>query len=97
MVKRASTCQPCSVRVQGLPTKVSRIVTPFTLGEFMQEQMEGPIWELAEPFRCPWGRAGCSGIERLPDACLQPFDPESEPVADEEAPAVGVPVEVSAC
>lgn len=85
MVVRASVCKPCSTKVTGLPTKVSHVITPLTGAAALQESIEGPVWLLAEPFRCPFGRAWCDGVDRMPDACLRPFDPESkpEPVAED--------------
>jgi hypothetical protein len=67
------------VRVQGLPTTVSHIAGVNNLGDLVREAAEGPLWMLAEPFRCPMGQAGCTGIDRMPDACLRPFDPQSKP------------------
>lgn len=81
-VKRPSACEPCSAKLLGLPTKVSHVITPLTMGAAIRELLEGPVWMLAEPFRCPLGAADCSGVDRLPDACLQPFDPASEPGAE---------------
>jgi hypothetical protein len=95
MVMRASVCKPCSAKVQGLPTKVSHVITPISVMAVLQEQIEGPVWLLAEPFRCPFNVDGCTGVDRMPDQCLRPFDPESEPEPAAEDTPVGVPVEAA--
>lgn len=79
MIVRASVMETCSALRQGVPVKVSHIVTPVDFVQAVREAFEGPVWMLAEPLRCPHGRANCPGIDRMPDACLRPFDPESDP------------------
>lgn len=79
MIVHASRCAPCSALRVGVPVTVVQLVQPRTLAEHIQAGLEGPVWMLAEPVRCPQGVAGCQGIERMPDACLRPFDPESAP------------------
>lgn len=90
MVIHASKCEPCSARVLGLPTIVAHVAPPA-----LQEVFEGPVWVLAEPFQCPFRRAGCGGIDRMPDACLRPFDPESVPEPAAADIQAGAPVEVA--
>ena len=94
MIVRASACEPCSARKLGLPTTVSHLSTAVNRADVIQEVLEGPVWVLAEPLPCPFGISGCLGIAKLPDACLRPFDPESEPVPEAEAEDLGRPVTV---
>lgn len=51
----------------------------------------GRLW-LAGAFLHDFGRSYCPGIDRYPDACLRPFDPESAP----EPVAEGAPVSTDA-
>ena len=95
MVMRASVCKPRSTKVTGLPTRVSHVITPLTGAAALQEVIEGPVWMLAEPLRCPHGRSYCPGIDRYPDACLRPFDPESAPEPVAEDVQTGKPVEAA--
>ena len=92
MIVRASKCEPCSARLVGVPVKVAFVVEPITLMAALQQELEGPVWSLAEPMHCPGRAAGCEGVDRYPDACLRPFDPESAP----EPVAVDTPVSTEA-
>lgn len=93
MVVRPAMCEPCSARVVGLPTVVAALTQPGDPDHaYMQTRLEGPVWRLAQPFRCPTEQAGCGGLECMPDACLRPFDPESTP----EPEQVDKPVDVTA-
>lgn len=89
-VRRTSRCEPCSALLLGVPAQVSHLQMPQTMFHLLREQLEGPVWMLQEPFRCPRSEAGCPGIDRLPDACLQPFDPESAPGEEEAPEALGM-------
>jgi hypothetical protein len=93
LIVRASRKEPCSLLRVGVPVTVAALVTPSTLGEHFHEGAEGPVWMLAEPLRCPHGRSNCPGIDRYPDACLRPFDPESEPEPAAEDVRSSAPVE----
>lgn len=84
MIVRASRMEPCSLLRVGVPVTVSALVTPHSLMEHISEGAEGPVWMLAEPLRCPHGRSYCPGIDRMPDACLRPFDPDSRPEPEAE-------------
>lgn len=94
-IKAASRMEPCSAMRVGVPVRVSHIVTPVDFFQAVREAFEGPVWMLAEPLRCPHGQANCPGIDRMPDACLRPFDPESDPepeaVQDERLLTVDAP------
>lgn len=86
LIVRPSKCEPCSTRMVGVPVRVSFVISPITVMAALQEELEGPVWWLAEPLHCPGRLAGCEGITRMPDACLRPFDPESspEPVGEQD-------------
>lgn len=89
-VEFADPFQSCSMRRLGCVVKVGRLVTSMGPFDVVSELFVGPSWELAAPLSCPHSQAGCCGITQMPDACLQPFDPDSEPVADEDAQPAGV-------
>lgn len=84
MIVQASRMEPCSLLRVGVPVTVSHIVVPSGLASLMQEATEGPVWMLAEPLRCPHGRSYCLGVDRMPDKCLRPFDPDSKPEPETE-------------
>ena len=84
MIVQASVCEPCSALRVGVPVTVVSVVQARSLMEHFRDGAEGPSWLLAEPLRCPHGRAGCGGIEVMPDRCLRPFDPDSKPEPEVE-------------
>ena len=96
MIVQASRMEPCSLLRVGVPVTVASLVQPSTPGEPFREGAEGPVWMLAEPLRCPHGRSYCPGIDRYPDACLRPFDPESKPEPVAEDVGSTKPVDVTA-
>lgn len=75
-IVRPAWGQPCSRRAIGVPVRVVAVAAP---GYF---DLDGPVWRLESPVHCPHHSANCVGIERMPDACLMPFDPASEPEAE---------------
>lgn len=79
LIVRASRGEPCSALRVGVPVTVVRLHEARSLHDHFIEGMEGPMWALDEPLRCPHGNANCPGIDRMPDRCLRPFDPESKP------------------
>ena len=94
MIVRPSMCEPCSVRMVGLPTVVAALTKPGDPGySYVMDRLEGPVWRLAQPMRCPMAVAGCGGMEVYPDQHLRPFDPESEPEPAAEDAPVRAPVD----
>lgn len=86
MIVKASAVHPCSARYVGCPAHVTQLQPLDGLVPLLAEALEGPTWVFKEALRCPHGDATCRGVDRMPDSCLRPFDPESEPEA-EAAPA----------
>ncbi|GAP37359.1 hypothetical protein ABXN37_19740 [Piscinibacter sakaiensis] len=77
MIVRGCQFHRCVAQRIGCPVTVSRIVTPASLLGHVMEAVDGPTWELAEAVSCPSGE--CRGLFLVPDRCLRPFDPDSEP------------------
>lgn len=82
MLVKPSIVDKCASACLGVPVKVSELQTPANLMQVLREVVEGPIWMLAQPIHCPHRDAACEGIDRLPDACLRPFDAGSQPEAE---------------
>ena len=84
-IVRAAFAQPCTRSCVGVPVRVVALDAPSYF------DFDGPAWLLENPVHCPSKTAGCRGIVSMPDACLLPFDPASEPEAepvDTAAPAL---------
>ncbi len=77
MIVRESFGKPCSRWAIGVPVRV--------VAQTMPCPFDGPMWRLESPVKCPNREALCFGILHMPDACLLPFDPASEPEAEPAA------------
>lgn len=91
LVVRGCRMEPCAALALGLPTKTANLHQVDNMIDALRDLYDGPSWNLAEPLHCPRRRSGCPGIEHLPDKCLRPFDPESEPAQDEADTGVDIP------
>lgn len=82
MVVRGAVTHGCIARLVGCPVQLGERYYPLGPLGLVLEQAEGPLWLLKEMHRCPLGQPWCTGMEVIPDRCLRPMDPGSEPNVD---------------
>lgn len=79
LVVRPCIAHVCGSRLLGCPVDIGELAQPGTLFDAIAEVVEGPMWLLKQAHACPSGSPSCAGLDRLPDRCLRPFDPDAEP------------------
>lgn len=72
----------------GCPVTVDRLLSPAEGPAMLVILMAivGPIWILRDGPSCPKGHSYCKGVWAVPDVCLRPFDPDSEPKTEDFEP-----------
>lgn len=89
IVRRSNLFQ-CVNTMLGLPVKVDQQYRPETFSDALLEQIDGPIWTLHYGVRCT--QCGTE-FHLMPDRCLLPWSPDSEPSEDHEGSEPDVKLE----
>jgi hypothetical protein len=79
LVVRPACTHDCVAKLIGCPVQLGERYHPEGLLSALLEHAEGPMWQLRETHRCPIGLPACKGLSTMPDRCLRPMDPDTEP------------------